>query len=153
MKVEHILVSLLFVFLLYHFTCKCRVEGMVKNENKCYGNGWKGSRDYYTSDNTLKYRDYCIYQEGDTIPGSCDVIQREISHNNIRYNDIWCRDGLTKADKDEDKIKWGKCGDENEKDYTWVYDPQDAQKLKCIKCDGECMPSDMRNSPLNTVLG
>ena len=29
MKVEHILISLLFVFLLYHFMCKCRVEGLV----------------------------------------------------------------------------------------------------------------------------
>lgn len=32
MKVGNIIVSLLFVFLLYHFTCKCRVEGLIKAE-------------------------------------------------------------------------------------------------------------------------
>ena len=127
MKVKHILVSLLFVFLLYHFTCKCRVEGLV---DMCQGGNLQ----------KLPFRDsdteeinYCVYKEGDKISDNgCEIDYKEYGNS---YDEIWCKYGIGEA-PDGTVQKWGKCGDWKP-GYPgvppiWVYD--DDGKLVCKSC-------------------
>ena len=138
MKVEHILVSLLFVFLLYHFTCKCRVEGFeapaetpapppewvdvsagaepweAKGKWGCQGGG---QVDWPTQANNVPSWPYCVYNVGETVTtnGYCRLEYRQ---DGDRYNEIVCNDGRPLGkfpDKDYppkvfDRIEWGKCG-------------------------------------------
>jgi len=130
MKVEHILVSLLFVFLLYHFTCKCRVEGF-DDEPTCSDIGYQQRGDI----TGVSPWDYCIHKDDDVIDGgACSLVYHEYGD---RYDEIFCEPRVGYGQYDED-IKWGRCGNDpivSGRYYTWMVN--DEGKLKCKMCTDE----------------
>ncbi len=160
MKVEHILISLLFVFLLYHFMCKCRVEGLEtpvetpKEWIDAKGEPWEaegkwgcqggGRVDWPRQVNQETTWPYCVYDVGGTVTvddTSCRIVYRQDGN---RYNEIVCstdahRRPLGKSSDSGypptvfDRINWGKCaGTGPGYFYTWESDGEN--KLKCKKC-------------------